>query len=287
MTRFQEPPLLQRPESPPARLTLPPWTPRRQMFFPPPLFLPGSSGSEQLSASYHPQSLKVEGRNSYTIRDHNHPISVSSDLLTATNPEAIMQRLEHTPASMNVHEDRLTLVYQTPYEIYNATLSLRSLAAADIRGNSITVITGDNDWYNEAVDTMTSITDELNQVAEGHSHYFLREPLTIMTDPSFLIQSDELRHILDLAAAALSVGPRTNNSSDIWRLLRPSNWFCAATHTMAAILRGCVRTPHIGREGNFPINPLRDVYQCSKNLPVLEMQHDLLEAMAIQVACSG
>jgi hypothetical protein len=250
----------------------------------PPLFLPGSSGSEQLSASYHPQSIKVEDRNSYVIGDHDHPISVSLDPLTATHPEAIMHRLEHASASMDVHEDRLTPIYQTPYEIYNATLSLRSLTSADIRGNSITVITGDDIRYNEAIDTMTSITDELNQAAEGHSHYFLREPLSIMTDPSFPIQSDELRRILDLAAAALSVGPHTDKSSDIWRLLCPSDWFRAATHTMAAILRGCVRTPHIGREGNYPIEPLRDVYKHSKNLPALNTQRDLLEAMALQIA---
>jgi hypothetical protein len=79
-----------------------------------------------------------------------------------------------------------------------------------IRGNSIGVITGQNDRYFEAVGLMDTIKDELNQAAEGHSHYFLNEPLTILQDPAFPVQSDELRRILDLAAAALSVGPRAN-----------------------------------------------------------------------------
>jgi hypothetical protein len=55
---------------------------------------------------------------------------------------------------------------------------------------------------------MHAIRDELNQAVEGHSHYFLREPLSIMEDPAFPVQSEELRRILDLAGAALSAGPR-------------------------------------------------------------------------------
>jgi hypothetical protein len=97
-----------------------------------------------------------------------------------------------------------------------------------IRGNSIGLITGQNNRYFEAVGLMDTIRDELNQAAEGHSHYFLNEPLTILQDPAFPVQSDELRRILDLAAAALSVGPRTDNTDDVWSLLRPSDWYCAA-----------------------------------------------------------
>ncbi|KAN0133603.1 hypothetical protein V8E53_008591 [Lactarius tabidus] len=130
---------------------------------------------------------------------------------------------------------------------------------------------------------MDTIKDELNQAAEGHSHYFLNEPLTILDDPAFPIQSEELRRILDLAAAALSVGPRVEGSSDPWSLLRPSDWFRAATHTMAAILRGCVRTKNIGQLGNFSIHPLRDTYRRSTNLPDVETQCDLLEAIAFQI----
>jgi hypothetical protein len=152
-----------------------------------------------------------------------------------------------------------------------------------IRGNSIGVITDQNNRYFEAVGLMDTIKDELNQAAKGHSHYFLNEPLTILQDPAFPVQSDKLRRILDLAAAALSVGPCANNN-DVWSLLRPSDWFRAATHTMAAILRGCVRTKNVGRLGNFPLHPLRDNYRRSNNLPELETQCDLLEAISLQIA---
>ncbi|KAN0134123.1 hypothetical protein V8E53_008060 [Lactarius tabidus] len=210
-----------------------------------PLFLPGSSNEGQLSTSYHPQSLEVE------------------------------DQLPH-----NVSPPP----YQMTPDIYNTTFSLRSLTSTSIGINPITVITSENDCYFEAIGLMDTITDELNQAAEGHSHYFLKELLTILRDPAFPVQSEELCRILDLTAAALSVGPRLNNTDDIWCLLRPSDWYRAATHTMAAILRGCICTKDIRGIGNFPLQPLRDTYRRLSKLPTVETQWDLLEAMALQVA---
>ncbi|KAN0130022.1 hypothetical protein V8E53_012176 [Lactarius tabidus] len=183
---------------------------------------------------------------------------------------------------MVVSDTHLTPPYQMPLDTYNATLSLRSLASVPIRGNLIGVITGENDRYFEAVGLMDTITNKLKEAVEGHSHYFLKELITILEDPVFPVQSEELRWILDLTAAALSVGPCTND--DIWSFLRPSDWYRATTHTLAAILRGCICTKNIGRLGDFPILPLHDTYRCSNNLPTVNTQRDLLEAMVLQVA---
>ncbi|KAN0138338.1 hypothetical protein V8E53_003801 [Lactarius tabidus] len=226
-------------------------------------------------------SIEAEGPLLHAIGDQEHPISVHS---SASDRHAITARLANAPASLSILEERLTPSYQLPPEIYNATLSLRSLASMPIRGNSIGLITGQNDRYFEAIGLMDTIRDELNQAAEGHLHYFLNEPLTIIQDPVFPVQSDELHRILDLAAAALSVGPRTDNTDDVWSLLRPSDWYRAATHTMAAILRGCVRTKNVGRLGDFPLHPLRDIYRSSSALPAVNTQHDLLEAISLQIA---
>ncbi|KAN0133382.1 hypothetical protein V8E53_008822 [Lactarius tabidus] len=247
-----------------------------------PLFLAGSSSEGQLSLSYHPLSLEATEQLPHGSGTHQHPISVQSSI--ASDHQAITVHLQHAPASLEVLADRLTPPYQMPPDIYNTTLSLRSLASTPIGANPIMVITGENDRYFEAVGLMDTISDELNQAAEGHSHYFLREPLTILQDPVFPVQSEELCQILDLTAAALSVGPRVNNTDDIWRLLCPSDWYRAATHTLAAILRGCIRTKDISRLGNFPLHPLRDTYRCSNNLPTVDTQRDLLEALALQVA---
>jgi hypothetical protein len=163
--------------------------------------------------------------------------------------------------------------------------ALRSLINTQVMDGSLAPLTAGNYHYYQAEGAMHAIRDELNQAVEGHSHYFLREPLTIMEDPAFPIQSEELQHILDLTGAALSAGPRIDSDQEeIWKLLRPSDWYQAATHTMAAILRGAIHTKHVGRLGNFPIAPLRDDYRRSENLPRVEMQWDLLEAMALQVA---
>ncbi|KAN0139521.1 hypothetical protein V8E53_002637 [Lactarius tabidus] len=177
------------------------------------LFLPGSSGSEQLSASYHPQSIEADSQ------------------------------LPHV---------------------------------------SLTGITT-KERHQDAVEGMNAITIELNQLVEGHSHYFLREPLTIVQDPGLLIKSEELRKVLDIAAAVLSGGP-SNEFNDLWPTLRPSDWFRASTHILASISRGVIQTKHAGRKGNFPLEPMRDKYLRSDSLPQLETQHDLLEALALQIA---
>jgi hypothetical protein len=70
----------------------------------------------------------------------------------------------------------------------------------------------------EAAAAMKSITEELNQVVEGHSHYFLRDPLTILEDPAFPIKTEGLQRILDIAAAVLSGGPCTDHN-DLWATL--------------------------------------------------------------------
>ncbi|KAN0133602.1 hypothetical protein V8E53_008590 [Lactarius tabidus] len=108
-----------------------------------PLFLPGSSNEGLNSTSYHPQSLEVEGSPPHVIGDQQHPISVSSS--SVSDQRSITDHIANAPASLNLHEDRLTPAYSVPPEAYNTTLSLRSLASIPIRGNSITVITGEND----------------------------------------------------------------------------------------------------------------------------------------------
>jgi hypothetical protein len=45
-----------------------------------------------------------------------------------------------------------------------------------------------------------------------------------------------------------------------------------------------VRTKHVGKKGDFPLEPMRDTYLRSDLLPPLETQRDLLEALALQIA---
>jgi hypothetical protein len=94
--------------------------------------------------------------------------------------------------------------------------------------------------------------EELNEGVEGYSHYFLSELLTLCGEPAIEIASPHLRRILDIAGATLSMGPRDGQDGDPWRMLRPSDWYCASTYILAAVLRGCVCTPKVAQMGNFP-----------------------------------
>jgi hypothetical protein len=111
----------------------------------------------------------------------------------------------------------------------------------------------------------------------------LNEHLTLCDEPAIEVASPHLRRILDIAGAALSMGPRNEQDGDTWRMLRPSDWFRASTYILAAVLRGCVHTPRVARMGNFLLHPLRDSFLYGNDLPELNTQTDALKAMATQI----
>ncbi|KAN0132477.1 hypothetical protein V8E53_009736 [Lactarius tabidus] len=246
----------------------------------PPLFLPGSSGNEQLSTSYHPESIEADSQQQQMIGDHLNPIYVHSSS-PGTERVAITQHLEHASASLEVDSNRLTPVFQQHEATQAASFNIRLSGSANIRNEAFHNMT--EALATEAESTMMNITNELNLAVEGHSHYFLREPLTILKDPAFPIKTEELRRILDIAAAVLSGGPCTDHN-DLWASLRPSDWYRASTHILASVLRGAVRTKHVGKKGDFLLEPMRDSYLRSDLLPPIETQRDLLEAIALQIA---
>jgi hypothetical protein len=247
---------------------------------PPPLFLPGSSGSEQPSRSYHPASLEATSQQTHVIGDHLHPIYVHS-----SSPKdeqlAITQRLEHAPASLSMEPERLTPEFQQHEASNEASSNLRAMAG--LLTQTPLAVSISSQLHEDAVQTLTAITNELNQVMEGHSHYFLRDPLTLIGDPGLEIKTEELRKVLDIAAAVISGGPN-KDPLDVWPTLRPSDWFRASTHLLAAVARGALRVKHVGRAGNYPLEPMRDNYLRSDTLPQLETQRNLLEALANQIA---
>jgi hypothetical protein len=77
--------------------------------------------------------------------------------------------------------------------------------------------------------------------------------------PRHIDQTEELRKVLDIAAAVLSGGPN-KDPNDLWPTLRPSDWFRASTHILASVARGALRTKNVGKQGDFPLEPMRDKY---------------------------
>jgi hypothetical protein len=139
--------------------------------------------------------------------------------------------------------------------------------------------------HQEAEEAMVGITDELNRVGEGFSHYFLRDLVLLLADPSVWIESVHLRRMVDIVGAVLSGGPRTEleGDSDIWASLPPGDWFRLSTFLTATITRGCICTPDVGRKGAFEVEPCKDQFIHDQSLVRPSTQRDLLMAVLAQV----
>ncbi|KAN0138017.1 hypothetical protein V8E53_004188 [Lactarius tabidus] len=212
------------------------------------------------------------------------PIWVSSGNETPhANSQAISDHMRsfsvnHTPGPYNPSPEH-TLSHHADSRV----VSMRALInVQNSQDNFLDALATSNTLITNAETAVKRTLEELNEGVEGYSHYFLNEPLTICTEPAIKIVSPHLRHILDIAGTALSMGPHNENDSDIWRMLCPSDWYWASTYMLASVLRGCVRTPRVARMGNFPLLPLCDSFLYG-NLPELETQVDTLKAMAMQI----
>jgi hypothetical protein len=96
-----------------------------------PLFLPGSSGNEQYSTLYHPESIEAASLQRQAISDQLNPIYVHSSS-PGTERLAITQHLEQAPASMGIEPDRLTPVFQIQEATQSASLNLRLAGSENI-----------------------------------------------------------------------------------------------------------------------------------------------------------
>jgi hypothetical protein len=234
----------------------------------PPLFLEASSSIE-------PPSLN----------NKDNPIWVSSgDETPHDNGQVFTDRMrsfsvDHTPGPYNP-----SLAHTISHHADSRMSSTRAMInVMNSQDGFLDALLTSNTMFNNADNAVKRTLEELNEGVEGYSHYFLNKQLTICNEPAIEIVSPHLRRILDIAGATLSMGPRNDQDGDIWRMLRPSDWYRAATFILASVLQGCVRTPRVAKLGNFPLLPLRDSFIYSNNLPELETQADALRAMATQI----
>jgi hypothetical protein len=137
----------------------------------------------------------------------------------------------------------------------------------------------------EAARTNICTAGELNDAWLGYSHYFLREPITLLDEACLSVESPVLRRMLDVVGAVLSTGPRWSEDSDtdVWTMLPPGDWFRVCTYITAAMTRGCIRTSNVWKMGNFPFEPCRDDLIHSRHLPVPKTQLSGLQALLAQL----
>jgi hypothetical protein len=135
------------------------------------------------------------------------------------------------------------------------------------------------------VDAVRLAMNEVNEAAEGYSHYFLREDIRLEGD-TFSVTSEPLHRMIDIVTAVTSMGPRNQldyDHGDILRGLTPSSWFRVSTALLAGILRGCVRTPDIAKRGRFDFEPCLDDFILSDELARPQSQGQLLGTLAAQL----
>jgi hypothetical protein len=172
-----------------------------------------------------------------------------------------------------------------PSEVRRSLPILQLFATTPLTDGSVFNYEMMREAHVEAQAAMVGITDELNRVREGYTHYFLRDPLTLLDDPAVPVESEHLRRMADIVAAVLSGGPKMakEGENDVWAGLPLGDWYHLATYITAVIAWGCVHTPDIGRKGAFDVEPCKDTFLHDNKLVRPATQRELLVAVLAQV----
>jgi hypothetical protein len=167
-----------------------------------------------------------------------------------------------------------------------ANAILHKFATANLTDRG--VFTYDNmDMAHEEASTMLQgAMDELNNVRMGFSHYFLRDLINLVEDPSILVESVYLRKMADIVGAVLCGGPcaTTESEEDVYASLLLGDWFRLATFMMAAIARGCIRSTNLAKKGAFDIYLCKDDFIFDSSITTPTSQAVLLQALAAQIS---
>jgi hypothetical protein len=163
---------------------------------------------------------------------------------------------------------------------------LRKFATSNLSDGSVFTYANLDAAREEAATALQGATDELSSVRVGFAHYFLRDPIALVDDPSVPVDSEYLRKMADIVGAVLCGGPcdTTESDEDIYASILPGDWFRLATFMTAAIARGCARSPGLAKKGAFAIEPCKDDFVTDPSITVPTTQAALLQALAAQVA---
>jgi hypothetical protein len=163
---------------------------------------------------------------------------------------------------------------------------LYKFATSNLTDGSVFTYANLDNACEEAATTLLDSTEELNNVRLGFAHYFLDGPISLVEDPSVLVESEFLRKMADIVGAVLCGGPSdtTECEGDIYASVLPGEWFRLATFMTAAIARGCIRSNNLAKKGAFPVEPCKDKFITDPSVTVPDTQAKLLQALAAQVA---
>jgi hypothetical protein len=162
---------------------------------------------------------------------------------------------------------------------------LHKFAVSDLRDGKVFTYANMDSAHEEAIATLQGATDELGSVRMGFAHYFLRDPLALVNDPSVPVESEYLRKMTDVVGAVLCGGPCSTEEGedDMFGSILPGDWFRLATFMLAAVARGCIRTPDLAKKGSFDVQPCKDDFITDPSIGVPPTQTKLLIALAAQI----
>jgi hypothetical protein len=163
---------------------------------------------------------------------------------------------------------------------------LRKFATTDLTDGQVFTYDNMDMAHEEAVATIQGATDELSAARLGFAHYYLRDPLSMVVDPSVPVESEYLRKMADVVGAVLCGGPCSTEESDgdVFSSILPGDWFRLATFMMASIARGCIRTTGLAKKGSFNVQPCKDDFITNEAVIAPATQGALLQALAAQIS---
>ena len=204
------------------------------------------------------------------------PIVLSGESTISQAVTARIAEMRATPAR-DVGQYTPSVRESTPEGVLNCAKALEALGDEDAATIAI-----------DADEAVERVLEELTEACRGYSYYILNDDtaLRLVDNPTLAITAERLQNMASVVCAVLSMGPCTETESeagDIFRMLRPGDWYRFSSAITAATLRGCVRTPDIARQGEFDFDPCLDEFEHAASIPRPSTQRDALQRMASQL----
>jgi hypothetical protein len=162
---------------------------------------------------------------------------------------------------------------------------LRKFARTDLSDGTVFTYDNMDAAHEESIASIQGTTEELSSVRLGFAHYYLRDPLRVVEDPSVPIESEYLLKMANIVGAVLCGGPSSTEESveDVYATVLAGDWYRLATFILASVARGCIRTPGLQKKGSFPVQPCKDDFTTDPSITAPPTQAALLQGLAAQI----
>ncbi|KAH9064358.1 hypothetical protein EDB87DRAFT_1680565 [Lactarius vividus] len=242
----------------------------------------GSPESEEPTNTIIPQEeIVIFPRSaSHTPRVVSRPLSAASNWSHMSKEESETSPITPNPSPLNYRNaatgktlpDTITI---PPEQIGNFKLDLT---------NTQTTMEGPKFFHDNNEYLKDEIIREVNEATLGYGMYFLNEPkLSFRNDHDSVVNPTQFQSASLLVIQALDAGTANHPGETSTTLLNPDSWFRLASASLAAILRGKIRSPSDVIKGGKPINT-NDSFEVYKDLQHPTTQGECIKRMALQLA---